>query len=44
MIILVPSLDESTADRFFVQDAQRKLSEERNLITIEIAKLGCVTR
>jgi hypothetical protein len=38
------ALDEATADFAFVQNAQRKIAEERNLITSEIAKLSGLSR
>jgi hypothetical protein len=37
-------LDEATSEFTFAQDAQRKIAEERNLITSEIAKLSSLNR
>jgi len=38
------ALDEATADFAVVQDAQRKIAEEKNIITSKIAKLSSLSR
>ncbi len=42
--IFQKALNEATTDFAFVQDAQRKIAEEKNIITSEIAKLSSLSR